>query len=49
VLFDAVGEPAHRDELARYYESMTVLAQLLKNDVPPVLGVTLGFNKKDGD
>jgi predicted lipoprotein len=49
VLFDAVSEAAHSDELAHYYEAMTVLAQLLKNDVPPVLGVTLGFNEKDGD
>ena len=41
--------PEHVAGLTAYHEAMTVLVQALKNDVPPVLGITLGFNDKDGD
>jgi uncharacterized protein len=49
VLFDAVNDPEQAEQLLAYHAALTVLAQLIKNEVPPVLGVTLGFNDKDGD
>ncbi|MEQ8205390.1 MAG: imelysin family protein [Woeseia sp.] len=49
VLFDAVNLTEHTDELTEYYDAMTSLVQTLKNEVPSVLGITLGFNDKDGD
>ncbi|ANO52566.1 imelysin family protein [Woeseia oceani] len=49
VLFDAVNLPEHTAELTDYYAALTSLVQTLKNEVPPVLGITLGFNDKDGD
>ena len=49
VLFDAVNDPVQAEQLLAYHTALTRLAQLIKNEVPPVLGVTLGFNDKDGD
>lgn len=49
VLFDAVGEEAAAAELKALHETLTALTQSVRNDVPPVLGITLGFNRNDGD
>lgn len=54
---DAVGEdlpadvvePARRDQVATLYAKVNHLRDILRQDVPPVIGITLGFNELDGD
>jgi len=49
VLFDAVDDPEEAARLEALHAELTVLVRAIKNDVPPVLDVTLGFNSRDGD
>lgn len=48
-LFTAVEDAGSAETLGHWHESLSVLADLLKNEVPGILGVTLGFNERDGD
>lgn len=48
-LFESVTDPQAAQQLASLYQQMTTLTKTLKHQLPPALGVTLGFNANDGD
>jgi predicted lipoprotein len=48
-LFIAATSPEHRPKLEALYSDIRTLANLLKNELPEALGISLGFNSKDGD
>lgn len=48
-LFIAVTEPEHQAPLAALYGDVSELVKLVKNELPPAVGVNLGFNSNDGD
>jgi predicted lipoprotein len=48
-LFIAVTEPTQQALLTALYDDVTGLVKLIKNKLPPAMGVNLGFNSNDGD
>lgn len=48
-LFDAPSAPETLAQAKALAEAITELEKLVKNTLPPLLGVTLGFNSSDGD
>jgi uncharacterized protein len=47
-LFDAVANQP-TPQIHQVYEDVAQLVKLVKNQLPPAMGVTLGFNANDGD
>ncbi len=43
------AEPRKQAELIAFQNEITTLLSLLKSDLPTALGISLGFNAKDGD
>ncbi|MBW2941649.1 imelysin family protein [Zhongshania aquimaris] len=48
-LFEIANKPERRQAILSLHAELTNLLALLRNDLPTVLGVSLGFNSKDGD
>lgn len=48
-LFDAATQPQTREQLGALQAEVAELVRLLKRELPPALGVSLGFNSNDGD
>ena len=48
-LFDIANKPEHRQVILDFHRELSQLLALLRNDLPTALGVSLGFNSKDGD
>ncbi|MBQ0760250.1 MAG: putative lipoprotein [Zhongshania sp.] len=48
-LFSIANKPESRQVLLDFHSELSKLLALLRNDLPTALGVSLGFNSKDGD
>lgn len=48
-LFDIANKPTGRQAILKLHSELSTLLALLRNDLPTALGVSLGFNSKDGD
>jgi predicted lipoprotein len=48
-LFDAVADNQQRETIEQIYKTLENLVGTLKNELPPAMGVQLGFNSNDGD
>ncbi|MCB1667239.1 MAG: imelysin family protein [Porticoccaceae bacterium] len=48
-IFDAVTDKQQRQVIEQIYQDLKILVGTLKNELPPAMGVQLGFNSNDGD
>ncbi|WP_269619020.1 imelysin family protein [Zhongshania sp. BJYM1] len=48
-LFSIANKPEHRQPILAFDSELANLLAVLRNDLPTALGVSLGFNSKDGD